>query len=262
MLLPLISTMNQSQAIHPIVTLLTLGLWLYCATAGAAQGVPDAASIVEKADHIRFPPQGFQVDTKITTINNGSQREVRHYRILSKGNENTLVMTTAPAVDRGQIMLMKGQDLWIFMPKVSQPVRLPLSQRLTGQVANGDLARANFSGDYDAKLLRVDTIKQQEYYVLELTAANRRVTYHRVLYWVEKQRYRPYRAEFYALSGNLLKTAHYRGYTEMGGAMRPSKLYMQDPYKKGSHSLMEYGNMRLRALPDKFFTKNYLKKLQ
>lgn len=254
--------MNRYFNSHHLATLLALTLCLSNASSRAESALPDADRIVEKADHIRFPPQGFQVDTRITTINGGNKREVRHYRILSKGNENTLVMTTAPAVDRGQIMLMKGQDLWIFMPKVSQPVRLPLSQRLTGQVANGDLARANFSGDYHAKLVRVETIKARDYYLLELTAANRRVTYHRVLYWVEKQRFRPYKAEFYALSGNLLKTAHYRGYTDMGGAQRPSKLYMQDPFKKGSHSLMEYSNMRLRKLPDKFFTKNYLKKLQ
>ena len=42
-------------------------------------------------------------------------------------------------------MLMKGRDLWVFTPNVSQPIRLGLAQRLTGQVANGDLARANFS---------------------------------------------------------------------------------------------------------------------
>ena len=70
--------------------------------------------------------------------------DVHKYRVLSKGNENSIVMTTEPASERGQILLMKGRDLWIFMPSVSQPVRLSLSQRLTGQVANGDLARANF----------------------------------------------------------------------------------------------------------------------
>ena len=34
-------------------------------------------------------------------------------------------MTIEPASERGQIMLMKGHDLWIFLPSVSQPVRLP-----------------------------------------------------------------------------------------------------------------------------------------
>ena len=38
------------------------------------------------------------------------------YRVLSKGNENSVVMATEPASERGQIMLMKGRDLWIFIP--------------------------------------------------------------------------------------------------------------------------------------------------
>jgi outer membrane lipoprotein-sorting protein len=245
----------------PILPTLILGLCLWCiGPAGGAESI-DAARIVEKADHIRFPDQGFQVDARVISITDGV-RSVSQFRILSQNQDNTIVMTTAPASERGQTMLVKGQDLWVFMPNISQAVRLPLSQRLTGQVANGDLARANFSGDYDPVLLRTETIDGKEYHVLELTAVNRRVTYHRVLYWVEKDRYRPFKAEFYALSGNLLKTAHYRDYVDMAGVERPSKLYMQDPLKSGSHSLMEYSNMRLRELPDRFFTHNYLRRLQ
>lgn len=238
---------------------LALCLWVTGPAAGAES--LDAARIVEEADRIRFPAQGFQVDARVISITDGA-RSVHQYRILSQNPDNTIVMTTAPASERGQTMLVKGQDLWVFMPNVSQAVRLPLSQRLTGQVANGDLARANFSGDYDPELLRVETIEDREYYVLELTAVNRRVTYHRVLYWVEKDSHRPFKAEFYALSGSLLKTAHYRDYVNMAGVERPSRLFMQDPLKSGSHSLMEYSNMQLRDLPDRFFTHNYLRRLQ
>ena len=58
-------------------------------------------------------------------------------------------MTTEPASERGQIMLMKGHDLWMFLPSVSQPVRLPLAQRLTGAVAkknHGNLMFLPFFG--------------------------------------------------------------------------------------------------------------------
>jgi hypothetical protein len=47
---------------------------------------------------------------------------------------------------------------------LSQPIRLPLSQRLTGQVANGDLARANFVGDYEPKILRKETLDGETYH--------------------------------------------------------------------------------------------------
>ena len=74
------------------------------------------------------------------------------------------------------------------MPEVSQPVRISLAQRLTGQVANGDLARANFSGDYNPKIVRTESIGNEKYLVLELTAVDRSVTYQRVMYWVNENR--------------------------------------------------------------------------
>src|SRR5688500_9395876 len=149
------------------------------------------------------------------------------YRVPSKANDNTVVMVTEPAAERGQIMLMKGRDLWIFLPSVSQPVRLSLAQRLTGQVANGDLARANFSGDYSPKILRTDTIDGEKYQVLELTAIDRSVTYHKVLFWVKESTSWPHRAEFYSLSNRLLKTCRYENFQSLLGTMRPTRLVME-----------------------------------
>ena len=221
-----------------------------------------ARSILEKSDEIRYPSNGFQVEVDIASSTPGEATEKRKYRILSKGNENTVVMILEPASERGQIMLMKGRELWVFMPNVSQPIRLGLAQRLTGQVANGDLARANFSGDYTPKLLRIEKLNGEDHYVLELLAVDRSVTYHRVLLWVNKSNYRPRKAEFYALSGRLLKTSSYENFENMAGKLRPTRMLIQDALKSGDTSVLEYGNMRLRDLPDKVFSKDYLKKLQ
>jgi outer membrane lipoprotein-sorting protein len=220
-----------------------------------------ARLIVAKADEIRFPKLGFQADVIITTRSPGRTPEVRQYQILSKGNENSLVLTVAPAVDKGQILLMKNRDLWIFLPNVSQPVRMPLAQRLTGQVSNGDLARSNFVGDYLPRLLGTVNINGRAYYQLELNAVDRSVTYHRVLYWVDRSDYHPYKAEFYALSGRQLKTCSYTNYKNLAGMLRPSTLVMHDAAASGEESVLEYGNMQVRDLPDKIFTKDYLNKL-
>ncbi len=223
---------------------------------------PVARSIVEKADSVRFPQESFQVDVAITTTHQGGVADARKYRVLSKGNENALVMVTEPASERGQIMLMKGRDLWVFMPNVSQPVRLALSQRLTGQVANGDLARANFSGDYVPRLVRAETVDGEVYQVLELTAVDRSVTYQRVVYWVKQASAWPYKAEFYSLSNRLLKTCKYQGFQLMAGRIRPTKLVMEDELRHGEQSVLDYSGMKLRDIPDKVFTKDYLKKLE
>ncbi|MEP6656017.1 MAG: outer membrane lipoprotein-sorting protein [Betaproteobacteria bacterium] len=221
-----------------------------------------AKSIVEKADQVRFPADGFEMTVSIRTTPDEDASQTRKYRVLSKGNENTVVMITEPASERGQIMLMKGRDLWVFLPNVSQPVRLPLSQRLTGHVSNGDIARANFAGDYVPRILRSETIDGEPTYVLELNAVDRGVTYHRVLYWVRQGSFRPHKAEFYSLSDRLLKTCLYENYQKMAGRVRPTRLVMEDTLHRGEQSVLEYAEMRARELPDKIFTKDYLKRLE
>lgn len=233
-------------------------------TAADAQSGEDilARSILDKTDEIRFPKEGFQVDIDITSTAPEQDADRRKYRVLSKGNDSTVVMILEPASERGQIMLMKGRDLWVFMPDVSQPIRLGLAQRLAGQVANGDLARANFTGDYTPRLLRTENIKGEEQYLLELSAIDRGVTYHRVLLWVSKSNYQPRKAEFYSLSNRLMKTCVYENFKDMAGHVRPTRLVMDDALKKGAQSVLEYHEMKLRPLPDKLFTKDYLKKMQ
>ncbi len=221
-----------------------------------------ARDILEKSDQIRFPRESFQVDVNINTTAPDQPVDMHKFRVLSKGNENSVVMTTEPASERGQILLMKGRDLWIFMPSVSQPIRLSLSQRLTGQVANGDLARANFTGDYTPTILRTDVIDGEKYWVLELLGVDRSVTYHKVLFWVRQSNFWPYRAEFYSLSNRLLKTSRYENFEMILGKLRPTRLIMEDALHKDEVSVLEYSGMKLRDLPDKIFTKDYLKKLE
>ena len=246
---------------------LLIGVWMsppamrLSVAESAAGDAAFARSIVEKADAVRFPQESFEVDVSVQTTVDGESAEKRVYRVLSKGNENTVVMVVEPASERGQIMLMRGRDLWLFLPDVSQPVRLSLSQRLTGQVANGDLARANFVGDYTPNLLRTETIDGERFYVLELVAAGSGVTYSRVLYWVNQSNFFPYKAEFYSVSNRLLKTCQYENFRSMAGRPRPTRLVMRDALRKGEESILEYSGMKLRDLPDKIFNKDYLKRL-
>jgi len=248
-----------STALATMVLLVGASLPAHAQDAGEVDEL--AQEMLLRADRIRFPEQGFQVDVVITTSQPGVEPEERAYRILSKGNTQTLVQTTAPVIDRDQILLMRDRDLWAFLPNLTQPIRLPLAQRLTGQVANGDLARANFVGDYIPRILRNERVDGETYTVLELQAVDNWVTYRRVLYWVHARSGRPHKAEFYAVSGRLLKTARYEQFAPLGGETRPTRLGIDDALKAGHRSVLEYSNMVMRELPDRIFTKDYLKRL-
>jgi len=226
-----------------------------------ADDEPDADELVERADRIRFPRESFQTEITVTNYSGEERGDVREYRVLSRGNEHTIVLTLSPAAERGQALLMRERDLWIFVPNVSQPVRLSLAQRLTGQVSNGDLARANFAGDYDAERVGEEEIDGEAAHVLDLSAVDRSVTYARVKYWIAQADYRPLKAEFYAMSGRLLKTCHYENYSELGGEIRPTRLVMEDALREGEKSVLEYETMNLRDLPERMFTREYLRRL-
>ena len=239
--------------------------WLLLAALAAAPGAARAEfspeDILLKTDEVRNPQMDYTVHVAVTTEKPGRATSVSTYEVLVKGREDAVIKTLSPPIERGRVLLMKSHDLWAFLPDVSKPLRVSLQERLTGQVANGDLARANFSGDYTAALAAVEKITGENYFVMDLAAKAPDVTYGRVKLWVHAQTFYPLKAEFYAISGRLLKTCSYEDYRQLGGRLRPTRLVMSDPILSGSRSILEYNDLTIEDLPEKYFTKDYLKKL-
>ena len=98
--------------------------------------------------------------------------------------------------------------------------------------------------------------------MLTSTAVDRGVTYPRVVYWVRDSNAAPHKAEFYSLSNRLLKTCRFEKYEQSAGKLRPTRLIMEDPAHPGDQSVLDYSAIKLRDLPDKVFTKDYLKRLE
>ncbi len=228
----------------------------------ATSAAPTAEEILARSDEIRSPQFDYAVNVTVTSVKPEGEKRVAKYEVLIKGRGRTIVKTLSPEADKGRTLLMSGSDLWAFLPDVSKPIRISLQQRLIGEVANGDIARANFSGDYSPKLLGTEDIEGKRHYVLELLAKNDEVTYGRVLYRVKADNFNPLKAEFYAASGRLLKTCSYEDYRDMGGRKRPARLVLKDPLVKGRQSSIEYHDMKMIELPEKYFTKDYMKKLK
>lgn len=235
---------------------------LLCAPAAAAEVPPafSAEEILLKSDEVRYPQLDYTVHVTITSTKPRAKERTSTYEVLVKGREHAVVKTLTPRADKGRVLLMRGHDLWAYLPTVSKPLRISLRERLIGDVANGDVARANFSGDYTPAILRQETVAGQVYDVLELIATRPDVTYGKVLLWVERNTRHPLKAEFYAISGRLLKTCLYGQYKEIAGRLRPTQLIMRDATVAGQYSTMTYERMTVEPLPDKYFTKDYMKK--
>jgi hypothetical protein len=109
--------------------------------------------IVQKADEVRSPVQpgqDFIWTVTVTTTQGGKDPDVRAYDVFVKGFGKVFVQFAAPPREVGRSLLALDRDLWIYLPSAGKPVRIPLSQRLVGQVANGDIARVNYAGGLPA----------------------------------------------------------------------------------------------------------------
>jgi outer membrane lipoprotein-sorting protein len=221
----------------------------------------DATEIVRKADLVRAPVESFIWDVTITTYEGSKAPTVNGFEVYVKGVSKTFVKFVSPTRNVGRSLLGLDRDLWIYLPDAGKPVRIPLSQRLVGQVANGDIARTNYSGDYTATVVGSDKVNGVDSHILDLKAKSKEITYAAIKYWVTKETYHPVKAEFYAGTGTLLKTGVFEQYQESGGRLRPTRLTLVDAIRRDHKSTMDVSNLRIRELPDKYFNKNYMKAL-
>ncbi len=237
---------------------LALALLLAAAPARAAD---DAAAIVRDADRLRRPGESFVWKITITSREGTKAPTVDGFEVYVKGARRSFVKFVAPPRNVGRSLLAVGRDLWIYLPDAGKPIRIPLSNRLVGQVANGDIARTDYAGDYDATLVGAETVDGVACHVLSLTARSKDVTYAAVRYWVSRDGRRPTRAEYYAGTGTLLKTGVFGEFKRVGGHLLATRLTLTDAIRQDRVSVLDYGEITLRDLPEKYFDKNYMKTL-
>lgn len=237
-----------------------LALALLLGVAPPARG-DEAADIVRDADRARRPGESFVWKITITSHEARKAPSVDSFEVFVKGVGRSFVKFVAPPRNVGRSLLALGRDLWIYLPDAGKPVRIPLSQRLVGQVANGDIARTDYAGDYDASLLGDESADGVACHVLDLKAKTKEVTYAAIKYWVSRDGRRPVKAEYYAGTGTLLKTGSFDRVTPIAGQFLATRLTLVDAIRKDRRSVLDYGEVTVRDLPDKYFDKTYMKTL-
>jgi outer membrane lipoprotein-sorting protein len=155
--------------------------------------------------------------------------------------------------EKGQHLLMLGDDMWVYLPDTSRPVRITPLERLSGDASNGDVARTNYAADYTAVYVRTEKVGDVECNVLDLAAKRKGATYQRILFWVRTEDARPVRAEFYLTSGKRIKSATFDDFYSVSGRQQLRRMTLYDEIRHNSHSVLEYSGIAPRELPDKLF---------
>ncbi len=244
--------------IHPVSFLYLLLVGLFALQTHAAT----PAEILEAADQARGNLAGIEWQIKLHSIENGREQR-RTLRVKARGR-NSLAEFRVPARVKGRKLLMLDRNMWFVKPGLKKPVPISARQKLSGGAANGDIASTNYAGDYQPESMTEASLDGEPCYLFDLHSLNQKVTYDRIRYWVSQSRQLGIKAEYYTVSGKLLKTAvfEYDNTLTIDGKPTPfvSKMVIQDAVVVDNITTMDYDQVQAKAIPDSVFNLNLLRK--
>ncbi len=230
---------------------LKLSLLFLFALAQQASAAPDAQGILQASDRARgggLP--GIEWEIRLTSRDGEHLGEAQ--RLIVKAiDESSVAETQEPVRFKGSKLLQVARNMWLTRPGLSKPIPISPRQRMSGQASNGDIAATNYAGDYDARLDGSETLDGEPCHILDLTARHKRTTYDRIRYWVSAKRNVGLKAEFYSVSGKLLKTAlfEYDNTIEHEGRRTPfvSRMTIRDALID-AETTMEFGTVKVKKI--------------
>lgn len=210
-----------------------------------------SADLLDEVDKYRNPSDSYLMQVRILS---SKESEPASFLVYLKGNNKTLTKVLGPKKNLGRNMLMIDENMWVYVPNIRRSVRVSLSQKLTGEAANGDISRMRWAGDYTHKIEK----KGPKEWELFLEATKKDLTYAKIRVWIAAKDKRPLKAEFLTLSGKVIKTATYEDYKMVLGMQRPSKIHIVDNLKKDQYSDIYIDKMENKSFPDSLFTEKSL----
>lgn len=244
--------------------------WFACGLlfAASAAASPTPQQMLEAADAMRNPEGDFSVHIDLVEYRSGKQVATSALTVFSKpaegsGQYNSLVRFQRPQRDAGKLLLRNGSDLWFYDPASSASIRISPQARLLGQASNGDVTSSNLADDYDAELLRHESIAdaagtKRDCALLRLQARNTSVPYPRVDYWIDESSLRPVKAEFRTAEERLLKTAYFRRFEDHLGSERPTETVIIDALDASWITVMRASDYAAREVPQSWMQRDYL----
>ena len=186
-----------------LTTLAAIILWTNLSSAAMTP-----AEIMRLADRARGNIEGVQWKVHIHSIEKGREQ---HRKLDVKARDfDFLAILTAPAKVKRHKLLMVDHNMWFAKPGIRKPVPVSSRQKLIGGASYGDIAATNYANDYEAKLIKIESVNGEPSYLFDLKALTKKATYDRIRYWISQKRLVGVKAEYYTISGKLFKWASFR----------------------------------------------------
>jgi hypothetical protein len=238
-------------------------LGAFAAPFAIAQSAQDVPALLKAADKYRMSSENMQVDTVISVFNtDGSPDKERRYTVFAQARHQSLVLMQSPA-EKGQKVLMLGDDFWLLMPSSQRPLRITPMQKLLGDASTGDIATMSWAEDYSGTVAGEESCGEpahgpaQTCVHLSLAANRKGVTYQRIELWVGKAKSEPVKADLYVQSDKLAKQARFV-MDKPGAPTAVTEMLLRDQLTNKKETRVRYVGRKEKTVPEAWLNPMFL----
>ena len=216
----------------------------------------DVKALLREADAFRLAAESARIDTEVRVFKAGVLDKTRLYAVYLKPGRRSLVVFRSPS-ERGQKMLMLGDDFWLVLPTSQRPLRITPMQKLLGDASTGDIASLTWAEDYDGKVEGEQVIDGVPCLKLDITGQRKGASYPRIVLYLAKSDRHPVRAELYVASDKLAKEASFK-MGEMDGRRQVTAMLLTDRLQRERVTEVRYLSRSAKTLGDEYYNPAFL----
>ena len=227
-----------------------------------------ATEIIRKADE-KFNGElsGYSV-MSMTIVRPTWQRTVE-FKSWSLEDDYALTLITAPAREKGQTFLKRGNEMWSWNPAISRLIKLPPSMMSQGWMGsdytNDDILReSSVVNDYTHSVEGEEEIDGRLCHKIKLLAKDDAdVLWGHQVWWVDKKEFIVLKAELYDEDGYLVRTERGTGLKTMDGRFIPSVIELVPAEEEGNKTVLKILEVKFNIeLEESFFSQQNMKTIR
>lgn len=224
--------------------------------------------IIRIADE-RFNGEKTSISTMAMTIVRPTWERTVEFKNWSSGRDKALTLITAPAREKGQSFLKRGNEMWNWNPTISRLIKLPPSMMSQGWMGsdytNDDILReSSVVNDYTHEIMGEEMVDGRSCYKIKMVAKEEAaVIWGSQIRWIDKKDFLFMKAELYDEDGYLVRTELGQEVKTMDGRPIPTRLELIPAEEEGNKTIIEIRNIEFnKPINDNFFSQQNMKRVR
>ena len=244
-------------------------LWILLPVSMASgQGTLTATEVIQEAEDQINGEESSISKMSMTIVRPTWQRTVE-FKSWIKGEEYALTLITAPASEKGQTYLKRGNEMWNWNPSISRLIKLPPSMMSQGWMGsdytNDDILKeSSIVDDYHHSFIGEEAIEGRMCHKIRMDAReDAAVIWGHQVRWIDKENFIFMKAELYDEDGYLVRTELGKEIQRMDGRLIPTHLELLPEEEEGHKTIVEIVEIEFNVdIRDNFFSQQNMKRVR